>query len=377
MRYFIIAGEASGDLHASRLMLALRREDPEASFCFMGGEQMAKAIGIEPVVHYRDVAVMGWLSVLKSWRHIHRAAKVVQQAIAHFQPDVVIPVDFGSFSMRYVLPYAKSLGIKVAYYILPKLWASRPGRIKKLRRYVDRGLVILPFEEAYFRERGLETLYVGNPSWEEVRAAGFLEVHHADRLGGEITISLLPGSRRQEVEGNLRVMLEAVALAYPKAKVLIAGVSSLGEPFYRELLSNRTPDSYALVFDKTLEMVSKSHFALVTSGTATLEVALVGTPEVVCYRIGGQRFARWIFDHLISAKYFSLVNLILDKPAVPELIGHEVSPQRIAREMKQILEQPERMEALKKDYETLSSLLAKEDASREAARAIVRLAGTV
>lgn len=330
MRYFLVVGEASADLHASRLIRALREQDAEAEFAFMGGDLMAEASGVTPVVHYRDVAFMGILPVLRNLGTIKRKAKLVQEHLLSFSPDVVIPVDFAGFNFEYILPFVKHHypTCPIVYYIAPKLWAWKPWRIKTLRRYVDELLVILPFEEAYFTERGVPTSYVGNPSAEAI--APF----RAEGEERKAQIALLAGSRKQELKANLPIMLESVRPYKASYRVVIAGAPGLSQADYQPYLE----EGVELRFAETFEILRESYAALVTSGTATLETALLGTPEVVCYRMGGSRLARWIFDSFFSVPYISLVNLILERNAVPELIGHEVTAGRIASLLSPLLQ---------------------------------------
>ena len=317
MRYFIIVGEASADLHASRLVEAIKLRDAEASFAFMGGDLLAEATGEKPIVHYRDVAFMGLIPVLMNYSKIKSAAKRVQQAMLDFKPDVVIPVDYAGFNLRYILPFVKKhLSAKLIYYIPPKLWAWKAGRIKTLRKHVDLLLCILPFEEQYFSERGVNSCYVGNPCVDAT-----LDYYIQGEGARKEQIAILPGSRKQELKSNLALMLESVRPYTDKYHIVVAGAPGLNKEDYQ---------SYNLV--------STSKLALVTSGTATLETALLGTPEIVFYRMGGQRIARWVFETFFSVPFISLVNLILGRALVPELIGSEVNVSRIRQEIDTLLD---------------------------------------
>lgn len=367
MRYFIIVGEASADLHASRLVEALKARDAEASFAFMGGDLMQRATGVAPIVHYRDVAFMGIIPVLLNLGKIRRAAKLVQQAMLDFCPDVVIPVDFAGFNLQYILPFAKKyLSCPIHYYIAPKLWAWKAWRIKALRRYVDLLLCILPFEEDYFGSRGVETVYVGNPCVDATLDAS------CERVCLEQQIALLAGSRKQELASNLPIMLGSIRVWQERGyKVVIAGAPGLTIEDYVPYLKDY-PD-VRLRFGDTYTIVRESRVALVTSGTATLETALLGTPQIVLYRMGGQRIARWAFDTFFAAPYFSLVNLILGKPAVPELIGAEVNADRIGRELELLLaENSPAYQSQLKDIALLRQTLGQERTSLLAAEAITK-----
>lgn len=331
MRYFIIVGEASADLHASRLVEAIKQRDAEASFVFMGGDLLARATGKTPIVHYRDVAFMGVIPVLMNYGKIRAAAKLVQQQLLDFQPDVVIPVDYAGFNFRYILPFVKKhLKSKLVYYIPPKLWAWKAYRIQALRRYVDLLLCILPFEEEYFSSRGVLARYVGNPCVDAT-----LDAINSPQPKAQPLIALLPGSRRQELSSNLPLMLESVLPYLREYRIAVAGAPGLTQEDY-DLYLKAYP-RVELVFDDTYQLVRASRVALVTSGTATLETALLGTPQLVLYRMGGQRIARWVFDHLFSVPFISLVNLILGRELVPELIGAEVNVTRIREDLAPLL----------------------------------------
>lgn len=369
MRYFIVVGEASADLHASRLMQALAEQDAEASFAFMGGDLMEKVAGCPPVAHYREVAFMGIGSVLRNLGTISRVAKQVQEAIIRFSPDVVIPVDFAGFNMRYILPFVKErLSCPIIYYIAPKLWAWQPWRITKLRKWVDHLLVILPFETEYFSSRGIATTYVGNPCIDATAEVRDLSPKRQPQ------IVLLPGSRQQELKSNLPMMLQSVRPLATSHRIAIAGAPGLSEVHYALHLTDYQDLNISLHFGKTYQLVAESTAALVTSGTATLETALLGTPQVVLYRMGGYRLARWVFDHLFSVSYISLVNLILGRGAIPELIGHEVSSHNISLQLQSLLtdETADRKTQLEAIQE-LRLILGSEPASPRAAYTIIQL----
>ena len=369
MRYFLVAGEASGDLHASALIRALRERDPEASFAFMGGDKMQEASGVAPLVHYREVAFMGIVSVLKNLRKLTRIGHRVQEAIRSFQPDVVIPVDYADFNFRFILPFVKrQLGIPIVYYILPKVWAWRSSRVKTLRRYVDLSLSILPFEVSYFEERGLRTTYIGNPCVDA--QLSYLEAH-PEPVGREQMILLVPGSRRSELQHNLSEMLLATApYASSGWQVVIAGAPGLTEEDYRPYLG-AYPDT-PILFGDTYGLMRRAHAALVTSGTATLEAGLWGLPMVVCYRMGGRRIARWIFERYFQVDYFSLVNLILGKAAVPELLADRVHSAQILSTLTRILpEEAPARKAMLHDLKELQSLMGSEKSAPRAAEAIL------
>ena len=325
MKYLLIAGEASGDEHGARLIASLKAVDAKAAFSFIGGDKMAQQAGVAPLYHYREIAVMGFTSVLRSMRKIRLAARLLQEEMRSNPPDVVIPIDYGGFNLRYTLPMAHRHGVPVVYYIPPKVWASRRRRIKLLRSYTDLCLTILPFEADYLSQRGVTARYVGNPS---IQSVGKLLDSNAKLCDtARPYIALLPGSREAEIARNLPIMCRAVDLLPAPWRAVIAGAPSIDRAHYTPYLSERIE----LVTDETLPLLAGASAALVTSGTATLETALIGTPQVVAYRLPVGRLARWAFDHLLPIRYFSLVNLIAESPVVEELLGDAVTPQRLVQ----------------------------------------------
>lgn len=334
MKYLLIAGEASGDEHGARLIASLRAIDAEATFAFIGGDKMQQAAGVPPLYHYREIAVMGITGVLRSMGRIRQAAALVQQEMRSNRPDLVIPIDYGGFNMRYTLPMAHRSGIPTVYYIPPKVWASRRRRIKQLRRHTELCLTILPFEADYLTERGVTAHYVGNPS---IQSVGDLIGSNPEHCDSESPyIALLPGSRWGEIERNLRMMCEAISQLPAPWRGVIAGAPSIDREMYTPYIASS--ERISLVMDDTLRLVSRASAALVTSGTATLETALIGTPQVVAYRLAGGRLVRWAFDHILPIRYFSLANLILDQPVVEELLGDEVTPQRLVQALTPLLD---------------------------------------
>ena len=332
MKYLLIAGEASGDEHGARLIASLKAVDAKAAFAFIGGDKMAQQAGIAPLYHYREIAVMGFTSVLRSMRKIRLAAHLLQEEMRSNPPDVVIPIDYGGFNLRYTLPMAHRHGVPVVYYIPPKVWASRRRRIKRLQSYTDLCLTILPFEADYLSQRGVTARYVGNPS---IQSVGKLLDSNAKLCDtARPYIALLPGSREAEIARNLPIMCRAVDLLPAPWRAVIAGAPSIDRAHYTPYLSERIE----LVSDETLPLLAGASAALVTSGTATLETALIGTPQVVAYRLPAGRLARWAFDHLLPIRYFSLVNLIAESPVVEELLGDAVTPQRLVQALNPLLD---------------------------------------
>ena len=332
MKYLLIAGEASGDEHGARLIASLRAVDAEAAFAFIGGDKMAQQAGVAPLYHYHEIAVMGFTSVLRSMRKISHAAQLLREEMTSNPPDVVIPIDYGGFNLRYTLPMAHRHGVPVVYYIPPKVWASRRRRIKRLRRYTDLCLTILPFEADYLSQRGVSARYVGNPS---IQSVGKLLESNAKLCDtARPYIALLPGSREAEIARNLPIMCQAIDLLPAPWRAVIAGAPSIDRERYTPYINERIE----LVTDETLPLLAGASAALVTSGTATLETALIGTPQVVAYRLPTGRLARWAFDHLLPIRYFSLVNLIAECPVVEELLGDKVTPQRLAQALTPLLD---------------------------------------
>ena len=340
MKYMLIAGEASGDLHASRLIAALRKEDPEAEFRFFGGDLMAKSAGRAPELHYDKLNVMGFSEVLRHLPSIFRNLKFAKQLLLNFRPDVLILVDFPVFT-RKMEKFASRHGIRADYYISPKIWAWKEWRIKSIRRYVSNLYSILPFEVDFYRKRGYERItYVGNPSVEEIDyALGHIAPvkHFLERQG--ITdprpiIALLPGSRRGEIRNNLPLMIEA-ARRYPDFQYVVAAAPAIPEIYYREIAQD---PGLKVAFGATPTLLKYSKAALVTSGTATLETALVGTPQVVCYRANGRKWSYKIMEKLLKVKYVSLPNLIVGNSIVPELLVHKCTVANISRELSPLLQ---------------------------------------
>ena len=332
MKYLLIAGEASGDEHGARLIASLKAVDAKAAFAFIGGDKMAQQAGVAPLYHYREIAVMGFTSVLRSMSKIRLAARLLQEERRSNPPDVVIPIDYGGFNLRYTLPMAHRHGVPVVYYIPPKVWASRRRRIKRLRSYTDLCLTILPFEADYLSQRGVNARYVGNPS---IQSVGELLDSNAKLCDTERPyVALLPGSREAEIARNLPIMRRAIDLLPAPWRAVIAGAPSIDPAHYTPYLSERIE----LVIDETLPLLAGASAALVTSGTATLETALIGTPQVVAYRLPAGRLARWAFDHLLPIRYFSLVNLIAESPVVEELLGDAVTAQRLVQALTPLLD---------------------------------------
>ena len=371
MKYFLIAGEASGDLHASNLMAALKEKDPEADFRFFGGDLM-QAVGGTLVKHYREMAFMGFIPVLLNLRTILNNMKTCQEDIRKYQPDVVILIDYPGFNLKIAKFVKTVLHLPVYYYISPKIWAWKQYRIKDFRRYVDRMFCILPFETEFFRKLDYSVDYVGNPSVDSVaqnkeKQANRPDTFMADeRLPDKPILALLAGSRRQEIKDNLPTMLE-VAAAYPDYQPVIAGAPGLEPEYYKQYIGNHPAK---IVFGKTYDLLQHSRAALVTSGTATLETSLFRVPQVVCYYVVAGPLASFIFRNFFHTKYISLVNLIAGREVVQELFGARFSYQQIHDELGKILHDTAYRQQMLDGYDEIIQMLGKPGASQRTAELI-------
>ena len=366
MKYYIIAGEASGDLHASNLMKAILQKDQNTEFRFWGGDLMEKASGDKPTKHYKELAFMGFLEVAMNLRTILKNIKFCKEDIKNYQPDVLILVDYPGFNLR-IAEYAKSLGIKVVYYISPQLWAWKEGRVETIKKYVDEMLVILPFEKDFYKKHQVEAHFVGHPLLDAISDLPNISADDFKKKNGlneKEIIALLPGSREQEVEKMLSLML-SVRDSFKNYQFVIAGAPSLPKEFYQKFVD----EDVHFVSNKTYDLLRCSKAALVTSGTATLETALLNVPEIVCYRTStisyeiGKRVVK-------NIKFISLVNLIMDKEIVKELIQKELNTKNLVEELQKILEGQKRSEMLK-NFELLREKLGGKGASDNAAEIIV------
>lgn len=364
MKYYIIAGEASGDLHGSNLIKELKNLDREANIRCWGGDLM-QAAGGTVVKHYRDLAFMGFIEVIKNLPTIFANLKFCKQDIQHFQPDVLILIDYPGFNLR-IAKWAKQQGLSVIYYISPQVWAWKEGRTKMIKEVVDKMLVILPFEKAFFAKWEYKVDYVGHPLAQVVN--DFLEKTPQKSLSSKPIIAVLPGSRKQEVATKLPIML-SVAKEFPHYQFIVAKAPSLEDAFYNEFLKDYS--NVQTVKNATYTLLSQAKAALVTSGTATLETALFGVPQVVCYK--GSAISYQIAKRLVKIKYISLVNLIMDKKVVTELIQHELTTENVRKELGLILHSPERIQQIQNDYQELKKLL--EQGGNASARAAEEIVG--
>ena len=371
MKYFLIAGEASGDLHASNLMAALKEKDPEADFRFFGGDLM-QAVGGTLVKHYREMAFMGFIPVLLNLRTILNNMKTCQEDIRQYRPDVVILIDYPGFNLKIAKFVKTVLHLPVYYYISPKIWAWKQYRIKDFRRYVDRMFCILPFETEFFHKFDYSVDYVGNPSVDSVaqykeKQASRPDTFMADEgLPDKPILALLAGSRRQEIKDNLPTMLE-VAAAYHDYQPVIAGAPGLEPEYYKQYIGNHPAK---IVFGKTYDLLQNSRAALVTSGTATLETSLFRVPQVVCYYVVAGPLASFIFRNFFHTKYISLVNLIAGREVVQELFGARFSYQQIHDELGKILHDSAYRQQMLGGYDEIIQLLGNPGASQRTAELI-------
>ena len=373
MKYYLIAGEASGDLHASHLMQALRHHDAEAEFRFYGGDQMLAAGGTM-VKHYKDLAYMGFVPVFLHLPTILKNMRRAKRDILEWQPDALILVDYPGFNLKIAKHVKKHSQIPVYYYISPKIWAWKEYRIKNIKRDVDELFSILPFEVAFFEGKHHYPIhYVGNPTADEVREYRAQPHPTLQPPISKPVIALLCGSRRQEIKENLPTMLLAAEEHANNYQLVIAGAPSIDPEYYEQFTKGH---QVQVVSDQTYALLSQAHAALVTSGTATLETALFGVPQVVCYRTPMPRFFSWLRKKLLKVKYISLVNLIADREVVCELVATGFTVDSLKNELKQLLpaDSPQRLKMLQ-GYQEVESLLGTESAPENAAQLMIRLLG--
>ncbi|PYF74465.1 lipid-A-disaccharide synthase [Pedobacter nutrimenti] len=363
MKYYLVAGEASGDLHGANLMRALKDHDQQAAFRYFGGDKM-RAEGGELVKHYSEMAFMGFAEVVLNLRTIFKNLKSCKEDLLANRPDALILVDFPGFNLK-IAEFAKANGIRVFYYISPKVWAWNQKRVLKIKKIVDRLFCILPFEVEFYKEWGMKVDYVGNPLLDEISkfspAADFRERY---KLGNGPLIALLPGSRKQEIERLLPVML-GLTDHFPAHQFVIAAAPTFKEDYYKTFIGNK---NIPLVFAQTYDLLHESRAAVVASGTATLETALFHIPQVVVYK--GSPVSIAIARMLVKIKYISLVNLIMNRKVVSELIQEACNSSEIIKNLQPLLEGPQRA-AMLQDYKELSALMGKPGASARTAELII------
>jgi lipid-A-disaccharide synthase len=368
MKYYIIAGEASGDLHGSNLIKEIKKLDPNASIKAWGGDLMQQA-GASLVKHYRDLAFMGFLEVIKNLPTILQNIRFCKQDIEAWQPDVLVLVDYPGFNLR-IAEWAKKNGFKVVYYIAPQVWAWKENRVKKMKLCIDKMFCILPFEKDYFKNKwNWDVTYVGHPLLRVIESFKSTTPLSTDN---KKVIALLPGSRKQEIIKMLPIML-SVTPHFPGYTFMVAQAPGQDAPFYNRYLMGYS--NVTLIKNSTYELLTIADAALVTSGTATLETALFKVPEVVCYKTS--KFSYQIAKRLVKIKFISLVNLIMDKEIVREIIQENLTEQQLTNALRNITENEEHRKEVMNNYQSLHALLAAggEDASAKVAKEILALAG--
>ncbi len=397
MKYFIIAGEASGDIHGSALIEALKEQDSQAQFDFLGGDLMARSAGHEPLIHYRDMAFMGFIEVIKHLGSILGFMKRAKRAMTDNRPDALILIDYPSFNLK-MAKWADKQGIPVFYFISPKVWAWKEYRVKDIKRYVKRLYSILPFETEFYRKHDYVVEYVGNPTVKEISAAlakmrPAAEFRAANGLDPDKPIiAIVPGSRKKEIRDNLPTML-AAARRHSDCQVVIAAAPSIDDELYDEVMGemesggsgigdrgSRIVDRYPIsdprsplnvLRGQTFELVRNARVALVTSGTATLETALLGTPQVACYRMNGSRRVYWFYSHLIKGNYVTLPNLIADAPLIPELLLHHCSEENVDSWLAKLLNDGSERQEMLEGYKRMAEILTEKDCASTTAQRII------
>ena len=388
MKYFLIAGEASGDLHGSRLIAELRRRDPEAQFRFFGGDLMAQSAGVEPIVHYRNMAFMGFVNVLLNIDKIFHLQRLAEHNLLDFSPDKVILIDYPGFNLRFAKFVKHNLpSAEVDYYIAPKLWAWKEYRLKSIKRYVDRMFTIFPFETEWFGSRGYQVEYVGNPSVDSVSAfmaqpfdeAKFRAEHNLD---SRPIVALLAGSRRQEIRSCLPIMLQ-LAGRYPDYQFVIAAAPGIEPEFYQTLVgAHYSPPvlggvvedrgGIKILYNSTYSLLRIAHAAVVNSGTATLETALFRVPQVVVYKVFGGRLTMSLKPLLIKTPWVSLVNIIAQREVVSELLAHNYTLERTDAELRDILVDGDRRQQILHFYDEIIRTLGPSGAAERCAEKIAK-----
>lgn len=367
MKYYIISGEASGDLHGSNLLKEINKLDNQANVRAWGGDLLQEQ-GAKLVKHYRDLAFMGFAEVIMNLRTILSNISYCKNDILQFKPDVLILIDYPGFNLR-IAEWAKKEGFKIFYYISPQIWAWKEARVHTIKKVVDEMFVILPFEQDFYKKYNYPVHFLGHPLLDAIEnrkqnEKGFEQFVEENKLSGKKIIALLPGSRKQEINKMLGVMLK-MPEKYPQFEFVIAGAPSMPASFYEPFLKNYKTK---ILFGKTYELLENAHAALVTSGTATLETALFEVPEVVCY--SGNAISIWIARQLVKIKFISLTNLIVDREIVKELIQDEFNETNLQLEFDKILDEKRRVE-IKKDYRELKEKLGGVGASAKIAQIMV------
>ena len=376
MKYYLIVGEASGDLHASNLMRALKEQDPEASFRFFGGDLMS-AVGGTRVKHYKELAYMGFIPVLLHLRTIFKNMDYCKQDIVDWQPDVVILVDYPGFNLKIAEYLKKNTTIPIYYYISPKIWAWKEYRIKNIKRDVDELFSILPFEVDFFKGHQYPIHYVGNPCVDAVEvyrknhAESFGDFVASNSLSDKPIVALLAGSRKQEIKDNLPMMLEAAKPFVDKYQLVLAGAPGVDPAYYQKYVGKDMP--VKIVFGQTYRLLQQAKAALVTSGTATLETALFRVPQTVCYYTPVGKLISFLRRHILKVKYISLVNLVANKEVVRELVADSMTVANVRSELNALLNDEEYRGQMLKEYDRMIKILGPAGASHQAASKMIEL----
>lgn len=374
MKYYLIVGEASGDLHASHLMRELKKQDPSAEFRFFGGDLM-KAVGGNLVRHYKDLAFMGFIPVLLNLRTIFANMRFCKEDVVSWNPDVLILVDYPGFNLNIAKYIKKNTSIPIYYYISPKIWAWKEYRIKNIRRDIDEMFSILPFEVDFYKKHNYPIHYVGNPTVDEIVAfkssykEAIGEFTSRTNLGTKPIIALLAGSRKQEIKDNLPMMIES-ASAYKDYQLVLAGAPGVDKSYYDEFIKGT---NVQLIFGETYPLLSHSHTALVTSGTATLETALFKVPQVVCYYTPVGKIIAFLRKKVLKVKYISLVNLIVNRLIIQELVADTMTKKHLDKELNKLISDDKYRKTMLDNYKEMQVILGEEGAPTHAASKMIDL----
>lgn len=371
MKYFLVIGEASGDLHASNLMLELKFQDTKADFCYFGGDLM-QAQGGKLMKHYREMAFMGFFTVLANIKPLLKNLKDCKKAIVDFEPDVVILVDYPGFNLQMAKFVKQKINIPVFYYISPKIWAWKESRVKQIKKYVDKMYTILPFETEFYNKHHFEVQYVGNPIIDSIssrpnQTQTFEEFAKLNNLSPKPIVALLAGSRKQEIASCLPKMIET-ATSFTDFQVIVAGAPGIDKSFYIPFIANK---SLPIIFNQTYDLLAQAQAAVVNSGTATLETSIIGTPQVVVYNVALGRIAMIIKKIAIKVKYISLVNLIAEKEVVKELIAHYFNVENLKKELASLLFDEDYRKEIKANYQKIAQKLGEPGTAKRAAEKMI------
>ena len=368
MRYFLIAGEASGDIHGAGLIKEIKKKDPEATFMFFGGDLMEQQGGTLKK-HYRDMAFMGILPVLMNLRAIRKNFSLCKKELLLFNPDVLILIDYPGFNLR-MAKFAKANGISTAYYISPKIWAWKTKRVWKIKKYIDRMYTIFPFETGFYQKYNYPVTYAGNPVYDYIREElktkeDFHQFCYSNNLPDKPIVAILAGSRQHEI-GSLLPVMEEVSRFFPDYQFIVAGAPTFNDDFYRSVMKTDMP----VLHDQTFSLLKNSSAALVASGTATLETALLNIPQVVCYKMGMGWFLELFRKQILKTDFFSLVNLVAEKEVVKELFQSQVTAETIRDELKKLLSDELYRSVMLEEYSGIALKLKSDGAAAVAARCI-------